>query len=118
MSLTKSMTVALATLATAAAVQAQYNPGPPAPTEPISPPHSGAVVDQTQPNSPPSGAIIDQTQPQASPGTAWVPDSSQQAKTREEVQDEARAATRDGTLEDANGERNMTPESPSLTPEY
>ncbi len=119
MTFKKSMTVALATLATAAAVQAQYSTAPPAPTEPISPPQSGAVVDKTRPTLPtPSGPVTEQTQPRASSGTSSMPDDSQQAKTREEVKDETRAAAAQGTLDDVNGERTMSIEDPALTPEY
>jgi hypothetical protein len=117
MSFIKSMSVALATLATAAAVHAQYNAAPPAPTQPISPPESGAVVDHTQPTSPPSGAKPDQAYqrpPQASPG---VSGASQQPKTRNEVKGEARSATRDGTIDKVDSEHGLTRESPSPSPQ-
>ena len=120
MSFIKSMSVAITTLATAAAVHAQYNAAPPQPTEPVSPPQSGAVVDHTQPTSPPSGAMPDQgyqRTPQASPGVSQVPDSSDQPKTREEVKGGAKAAARDGTIEKIDSEHGRATESPSLSPE-
>jgi len=119
MSFIKSISVAIATLATAAAVQAQYNnAAPPSPTEPVSPPQSGAVVDHTQPTSPPSGAMLEPAQPQASPSVTWTADPSEQPKSREEVKGEAKAAARDGTIQKIDSEHGLTPESPLLSPEH
>ena len=111
----KSLTVALAALAGAAAVHAQY---PTTPNDPSTSPPSGAIVTPQTPAPEPAGSM--QTSPSGSTSSTivMVPDPNYGPRSREEVRSELQSAKQDGSLESANGERTMTPESRTLTPEY